>query len=190
MLNFLNASLAATILFGSAEAADKFVIDPTHSVVQFSVDRFGFNNVMGQVPIVDGVVTLDDDAPEKSAVHVNMNLSGLASGDATRDEHVKGPFWFNAEKFAAASFRSSAVRLTGPNAAEVDGVLSLHGAEAPVTLTVTLNKRGADPATKKEAAGFSATARLKRSDFGMTTALGMVGDEVEITIEALAHRSE
>ncbi|HBK91429.1 MAG TPA: polyisoprenoid-binding protein, partial [Parvularcula sp.] len=68
--------------------------------------------------------------------------------------------------------------------------LSLHGAKAPVTLTVKLNKRGLDPATRKEAAGFSATARLKRSDFGMTTALGMVGDDVTITIEALAHRSE
>jgi polyisoprenoid-binding protein YceI len=190
MRNFLMAFSIAAVFAGSAGAAENYAIDPTHSVVQFSVDRFGFNNVLGQVPIVDGVVALDDGAPEKSAVNVKLNLAGLTSGDATRDDHVKGPFWFNVEKLATASFASTAVRPTGVNTAEVDGVLSLHGAVAPVTLIVTLNKRGADPATKKQAAGFSATARLKRSDFGMTTALGMVGDEVTITIEALAHRAD
>ena len=127
MLNFSKAALAATILFGSAEAADKFAIDPTHSALQFSVDRFGFNKVMGQVPIIDGVVTLDDSAPEKSAVNVKLNLAGLTSGDATRDEHVKGPRWFDVEKFATASFASTAVRRTGETTAEVDGVLALHG---------------------------------------------------------------
>ncbi len=190
MRTFMTAFSVAAIFSASASAAEDFTIDPTHSVVQFSVDRFGFNKVLGQVPIIDGVVALDDEAPEKSAVQVKVNLAGLTSGDATRDDHVKGPLWFNVDKFALASFASTAVRPTGADAAEVDGLLSLHGAKAPVTLTVKLNKRGLDPATRKEAAGFSATARLKRSDFGMTTALGMVGDDVTITIEALAHRSE
>lgn len=187
---FMTAFCIAAMIAAPASAGENYTIDPTHTVVQFSVDRFGFNKVMGQAPIIDGVISLDDGAPEKSAVNVKLNLAGLTSGDATRDDHVKGPLWFNVEKFATASFVSTVVRPIGANAAEVDGVLSLHGAEAPVMLTVTLNKRGADPATKKQAAGFSATARLKRSDFGMTTALGMVGDEVTITIEALAHRSE
>lgn len=190
MRKFLTMFGVAAAFAASAAAADNYAIDPTHTVVQFSVDRFGFNDVLGQAPVVEGVVALDDGAPEKSAVNVKLNLAGLTSGDATRDDHVKGPFWFNVEKFATASFASTAVRPTGANTAEVDGVLSLHGVDAPVTLAVTLNKRGADPATKKQAAGFSATARLKRSDFGMTTALGMVGDEVEITIEALAHKAE
>ncbi|HBS33474.1 MAG TPA: polyisoprenoid-binding protein, partial [Parvularcula sp.] len=90
MRTFMTAFSVAAIFSASASAAEDFTIDPTHSVVQFSVDRFGFNKVLGQVPIIDGVVALDDEAPEKSAVQVKVNLAGLTSGDATRDDHVKG----------------------------------------------------------------------------------------------------
>lgn len=190
MRNILTSLVIAIAFAAPALAAENYAIDPSHSVVQFSVDRFGFNKVLGQVPVIEGVVALDEKAPAKSAVNVKLDLAGLWSGDATRDEHVKGPRWFDVENFATASFASTAVRRTGDNAAEVDGVLSLHGVDAPVTLKVTLNKRGDDPASKKEAAGFSATALLKRSDFGMTTALGLVGDEVTIIIEALAHKTD
>jgi len=33
--------------------------------------------------------------------------------------------------------------------------------------------------------GFSATASLKRSDFGMKTAAGLIGDDIGIRIEVL-----
>ena len=178
---------AAACALSNAFADDKFVFDPTHTFVQFSVDRFGYNAVLAQVPGVTGTVTLDADHPEKSSVEASLDLSTLVSFDATRDEHLKGPFWFNVEKFATISFASREVKLTGENEADVVGLLTLHGVEKPVTLHVKLNKRGPDPATKKDAAGFSAVATLKRSDFGMTTAQGMVSDDVRIVIEALAH---
>lgn len=181
---------AAACAHSSAFAADAFVFDPTHTFVQFSVDRFGYNAVLAHVPGVAGTVTLDADHPERSSVEASLDLSTLVSFDATRDEHLKGPFWFNVERFATISFVSEGVRLTGENEAEVVGLLTLHGGKKPVTLHVRLNKRGPDPATKKDAVGFSAVATLKRSDFGMTTAQGMVGDDVRIVIEALAHIAE
>lgn len=193
--SFPAVAAALTVLAASgagigAHAADRFVLDPTHTFVQFSVDRFGYNAVLGLTPGVRGEVTLDPDRPEKSSVAAALDLNTLVSFDATRDEHLKGPFWFNVAKFPSISFISTGVTLTSENAADVLGMLNLHGVEAPVTLHVKLNKRGPDPATKKDAVGFSATATLKRSDFGMTTALGMVGDDVEIRIEAMAHIAE
>lgn len=187
----LAASVGASVCaIGSAFAADAFVLDASHTFVQFSVNRFGYNAVIGHVPGVKGTVVLDRENPGKSSVEATIDLSSLVSFDATRDEHLKGPFWFNVEKFATIAFVSKELKLRGENEADVIGALTLHGVEKPVTLHVALNKRGPDPATKKEAVGFSVVATLKRSDFGMTTAQGMVGDEVAIRIEALAHLAQ
>lgn len=173
-----------------AMAGDDYVIDPSHSVVQFSVNRFGFAAVLGQVRDFEGTVSLEEGAPDKSAVSVVLKTGSIESGDATRDEHLKGAHWFDAATYPTIEFRSTGVAAVNGNVADVAGVLKLHGVEAPVTLHVTLNKLGEDPATRKKAAGFSATARVKRSDFGMTTAAALVGDDVDIRIEALAHLRE
>ena len=53
----------------------------------------------------------------------------------------------------------------------------------PVTLNVTFNKAGLRPTDKKQAAGFSATGKFKRSDFGMKTYIPYIGDEVSLIIE-------
>ena len=184
--------LAGAALFSSpaAFAADDYVIDASHSVVQFSVNRFGFAAILGRMQDVEGTVTLDESAPDKSAVSVVMKVDSIESGDATRNEHLKGEYWFNAAEYPTISFKSTGVANVVGEEAEVTGVLALHGVEAPVTLKVRLNKIGEDPATKKKAAGFSATGRLKRSDFGMTTAAALIGDDVDIRIEALAHLAE
>ena len=171
-----------------AYAADQYEIDAAHTHVQFSVRRFGFNDVIGFFPDVSGVVTLDHEAPEKSRVEAEIGVASLVSGDATRNEHVLGEFWLNAGAFPVMRFRSTSVKIESENQATVTGDLTLLGETLPVELDVTLNKLGADPATKREAAGFSATGLLKRSDFGSQTALGLVGDEVSIRIETLAHK--
>lgn len=175
---------------GVAMASDDYVIDPSHSVVQFSVNRFGFASILGQVRDFEGTVSLDEGAPDKSAVSVVLKTVSIESGDPTRDEHLKGARWFDVASYPTIEFRSTGVAAVNGNVADVAGVLKLHGVEAPVTLHVTLNKLGEDPATRKKAAGFSATARVKRSDFGMTTAAALVGDDVDIRIEALAHLKE
>lgn len=187
---FVAALAAAGLAGGQALAADAYELDPAHTQVVFSVERFGFNDVVAFFPGVRGVVTLDGDDPQSSAVEAEVAVASLESGDATRNEHLKGASWLNAGEFQTISFRSTGVELTGENAARVTGDLTVLGRARPVTLDVTLNKLGTDPATKREAAGFSATAMLNRSDFGLTTASALVGDEVTVRIEALAHRRE
>lgn len=70
----------------------------------------------------------------------------------------------------------------------VTGDLTLHGVTKPVTLDVTVNKLAENPLAKKEEAGFSATATLKRSDFGMKTFLPAIGDEVKLILEVEAYK--
>ncbi len=184
---FLAAACAPA---GQALAEDRYEIDAQHTHVQFSVLRFGFNDIIGTFPGVAGVITLDQGAPENSSVEATISVPSVVSGDETRDGHIQGAAWLNTEEFATMSFTSTAVALHGDNAATVTGDLTLLGVTRPVTLDVTLNKIGPDPATKKEAVGISATASINRLDWGMETAAKFVGTDVAIRIEALAHKVE
>lgn len=191
MKHALCAAIAAFgVAAGPALAADRYELDPAHTHVQFSVERFGFNDIIGYFPGVAGVVTLDRDAPENSAVEAEISVASLESGDETRNAHVTGGSWLDAAEFATIAFKSTGVETTAENAARVTGDLTVLGETRAVTLDVTLNKLGTDPATKRMAAGFSATTVLKRSEFGLTTAGALVGDDVAVRIEVLAHKSE
>ena len=170
--------------------AEVYQIDASHTHVQFSVDRFGFNDVIATFLEVDGTITLDQDSPENSSVSVDISAASVMSGDASRDEAIVTPFWLNVENFPTMHYQSTSIEMISDTQADITGDLTLLGVIKPVILHATLNKIGEDRAARSMAAGFSATAVLNRSDFEMNTALGMVGDEVTIRIETLAHLIE
>ena len=72
----------------------------------------------------------------------------------------------------------------GEHSCLAHGTLSLRGVTHKLELDVTFNRAGLDPYDLRYTAGFSATATLKRSDFGMTKYLPNIGDAVQIRIEA------
>lgn len=182
----LTGAVAGALLASPAFAADTYVIDPGHTHVMFKFERFGLSYVIGGFTDAEGTVALDQDSPEKSSVNATVQIASVDSGNPERDKHAVGEHWLNAGDFPVMTFTSNKVERTGDMTAKVTGDLTLHGVTKPLTLDVTLHKIGPDPATKRQAAGFSATGAVKRSDFGMTTALGLISDEVAITIEALA----
>lgn len=162
-----------------------YVIDPAHTQVAFSIDRFGFNSVLARFDEVAGEIVLDEANPASSSVHAVIQVASLSSGNATRDEHLRADRWLNAAAHPTISFRSTSVRLTGERVAEVTGDLTLLGQTHPVTLSVTLNRLGEAPSNRRASAGFSATGSLSRSAFGSATAANLIGDVVSIRIEAL-----
>jgi polyisoprenoid-binding protein YceI len=186
----LLGSAAALLLATPVVAADAYAIDAGHTHVMFKFERFGLSYVIGGFTGVEGTINLDKAAPENSSVNAAIEIASFSSGNPERDKHAIGPQWLNAEAFSTMTFASTNVELTGEETAKVTGDLTLHGVTRPVTLDVALHKIGADPSTKREAAGFSAKGSLNRQDFGIATATGFIGDEVEITIEALGIAEE
>lgn len=181
--------LFALALFavGAARAEPvTYVLDPAHTQVSFTIDRFGFNNVLGRFEDVAGEVVLDEANPANSSVRATIQVGSVDSSNDTRDEHLRGERWLNAAQFPTMEFRSTAVRIIGDNHAEVTGDLTLLGQTHPVTLDVRLNRLGPLPNNQRQAAGFTATGSLARSGWGSTTAAQVIGDNVSIRIEALA----
>lgn len=185
----MRALIFAAALFAAGAARAEpvtYALDPAHTQVAFSIDRFGFNRVLGQFDTVEGQLILDEANPANSSVRATVQIASVSSGNATRDEHLRGARWLNVEQFATMSFESTSVRLISDTRAEVTGNLTLLGQTHPLVLDVTLNRIADAPNNNRRTAGFSATGALDRTQWGLATAPNLIGNTVTISIEALA----
>lgn len=114
----------------------------------------------------------------------------MFSSSGKLDEELRGAEWFDAARFPDVRFQSASVTPTGPDTARIAGNLTLHGVTRPVVLTARFVGAGRNPVDGSYDAGFSATATIKRSEFGVTKYIPLVGDEVALTISgAFARKS-
>jgi len=180
------AGLLATA--GTAAAAPvTYKLDPTHTMVLFSWNHFGFSNPSANLGQVDGTLVYDEAAPTKSTVEATLPLTGLDTFVPKLDEHMKSADFLDAAKYPNVTFKSTKVTEAGKGKLKVTGDLTVHGVTKPVTLDVTLNKVGPHPMMKVQTVGFDATAKIKRSDFGVGAYVPNVGDEITIRITTEAH---
>ncbi|HRD46202.1 MAG TPA: YceI family protein [Caulobacter sp.] len=182
---FLAAALALAATPALAEPV-AYAIDPSHTQTTFQVDRFGFTTIFGAFTVSEGVIWIDEANPANSRVEASVRTASLMAGDPTREDHLKGARWLNAEANPVISFKSTKVTPTGKDTADVAGDFTLNGVTKPVVFKVKLNKIGAAPGSGKPSAGFTITGEVDRTDFGITVASGMIGNKVGIRIEALA----
>lgn len=188
LLRLLAVSAALTFTAPTAFAADKYVLDPTHTTIVWSANHFGYSNPLGLLPMVEGTLMLDEANPEKSSVDVTVDTGKITTGNQKFDDHLKNKDFFNIAEFPKATFTSFKVEKTGDKTAKVTGNLTLLGKTKPVVLDVTFNSKGEHFMTKKPTVGFSATTTIKRSEFGMNYGIPNVSDDVKLIIEAEANQ--
>jgi polyisoprenoid-binding protein YceI len=140
------------------------------------------SNVRGEFSGVHGTVTPDDADPSKGAVEATIDATTVNTRVEGRDKDLKGPSFFEVDKYPTITFKSTAVRPAGENKFAVDGELTIHGVTKPVTLAVEATPSVKD-AKGNERRGAEATTKLSRKDFGVNGTPTMVGDEVQITID-------
>lgn len=169
-----------------AFAADQYDIDPTHTVVSFGWNHFGFSNPTARLEKVSGTLMLDQADLTKSTISVTMPFDGLHTGVAKLDEHLKTADFFDAAKYPDITFKSTKVEKVSANALKVTGDLTVHGVTKPVTLNVKVNKIGIfeipQMKVKIPAAGFDAETTIKRSEFGVGGYVPAVSDEIPVRI--------
>lgn len=110
--------------------------------------------------------------------------------DEKWDDHLKSADFFDVAEYPVMTFKSTQVKVSDDDAADIIGDLTLLGVTKPVTLHVRFNKAGVHPFSGKYVAGFSAHASVKRSDFGMDYGLPGVSDDVEIRLEVEGIRDD
>jgi polyisoprenoid-binding protein YceI len=179
--------LAAGLLSRPA-AATTYKVDPTHTSVTFLV-RHLFTNVEGRFRTFDGEIVFDPAAPEKTAVKGSIDVASIDTNVAKRDEHLRGPDFFDVAKFPKITFASTGVSDvdTAKNTGKLQGNLTIHGVTKPVVLDAQFLGAATDPWGNKKA-GFSGTTTIDRKEFGLgwnkalETGGFLVGDEVTIRI--------
>jgi polyisoprenoid-binding protein YceI len=165
-------------------------IDPAHSAAEFKVKHMMISHVKGSIRGLKGVLTFNEADPTRSKVTASADLNTLNTGEPQRDGHLKSADFFEAEKYPALTFESTAIKRTGDGEYEVKGNLTIHGVTKPVAFAVEgLGAPNKDPWGNLRI-GASATAKVNRKDFGLTwnssleTGGVLVGDEVTLTIDA------
>jgi polyisoprenoid-binding protein YceI len=164
-------------------------VDPVHSTAEFRVKHMMISNVRGQFTGVTGKLSLDPTDITNSQVDASIDVATLDTRDPQRDTHLKGPDFFDVEKFPTMAFRSSRVVRKGDGNIAVSGPLTIHGATKEVEFEV----EGPTPAIKdpwgNTRIGLSAKTKIDRREFGLTfnaaleTGGVLVGEEVHITLE-------
>jgi polyisoprenoid-binding protein YceI len=175
------AALALALSAPVAQAAD-YTIDPEHSFPTFEIDHLGYSMYRGRFDKATGTFSYDAAAKSGSA-DVTIDVASVDTGVAKLDDHLKTKDFFDAAEYPTIAFKSTKFRFEGEKVTAVDGDLTLHGQTKPVTLTVTRVACKPHPVTKEPRCGADAEAKIKRSDFGMTNFLPLVGDEVTLRLQ-------
>jgi polyisoprenoid-binding protein YceI len=142
-------------------------IDPSHASFEF-VARHLMSKVRGSFTGVQGVATVAE-APEASALEVEIDASTIDTRDQNRDGHLRSNDFFGTEDHPTITFRSTAVRpAEGETHWKVDGELTIRGVTRPVTVEVEFLGGGTDP-WGNQRIGFSGVVpEVNREDWGLT----------------------
>jgi polyisoprenoid-binding protein YceI len=162
--------------------AGTYKVEPYHTQAGFSVSHFGFTNFSGVFSGASGSLVLDPAKPTAARLEVVIPIQSVQTTVAQLDGMLKGDQWFDAAKFPTATFTSTKVVLSGKDSAVIAGNLTLHGVTKAITLRAHFVGAGVNPLDKSFTTGFEATGTIKRSDFGVSTYLPLVGDDVRLTI--------
>ncbi len=174
----------------SRVTAGSYVTDPAHTLVEWSVSHFGFNPYFGLFGDIEGTLQLDPANLSAAQVDVSIPIASVAvPSEGLRDhllrpaENGGDPDFFGANP-GMARFVSTSVTPLGANRAIINGTLTMNGQTHPVALVAQFNGAGANPMSEAETVGFTAETTIQRSKWGVSYAIPMVADEVDLKISA------
>lgn len=168
----------------SKAPAGTYALEKNHGSIVFKVMHMGYAPYVMRFNDFDAEITLDPTKPENSSVTATIIPASLDSHNQQLTQHVSGAEFLDTEKFPNITFKSTAIEKTGPNKGKITGNLTIHGVTKPVVLDTTFHAGGIHPMMKKYDIGFTATTTIKRSDFGVSGFLPLVGDEIPVEINA------
>jgi polyisoprenoid-binding protein YceI len=166
--------------------AGTYKSDKSHSLVGWRVNHFGFNDYFGLFGDVDATLTIDPANLAGAKVEASIPINPLVASQGLHDHLLKPadagkkPDFFGPDQ-APAKFVSTSVVPNG-NKATITGDLTLNGVTKPVTIQAEFTGAGNSMMGNKLTVGFEGTTTIKRSDWGLSTFVPMVSDEVELTI--------
>ena len=165
--------------------ATKWVLDPTHSEMQFKIKHLVISTVTGSFKTFQGSMqSADDDSFENANVEFSLDVDSIDTNQEQRDGHLKSEEFFNAAAFPRIKFESTSFVRDG-DGFRINGHLTMKDVTKPVTLAAEYGGSAVDFYGNHKA-GFEVTGKINRKEFGLTwgavTEAGAIvlGDDVKL----------
>lgn len=145
----------------------KWVIDPAHSVIGFTVKHLLFSNVRGHFKEFETLIYTRGDDFRSAEIDVRINVASVDTGVEQRNEHLRSADFFDTEQFKEISFTAS--RLVADNREglfALYGELNMKGIKKQIKLDVEFGTIIRDP-WGTEKALFNISGKINRKDWGL-----------------------
>lgn len=171
-----------------AFAAERLEIGAKFGAIDFAIGNSKLFRTTGSFTDWHGTVDVDDADIAASSVDVVVETDSIQMLDPQQTSMLKDADFFDVEHFPEMTFRSTRIERTAADSLKVEGDLTLRGITRPMTMAVTVTDREPQAPPGTRYARFQGVGTLKRSEFGMTKYVDVIGDTVEISIATEARR--
>ena len=177
----------------------KWTFEPGHTAAEFRARHMMVTYVRGHFKDVHGSLEFNPESPRNSSVEVKIDARNIWTGVKERDDHLRSADFLDVEHHPEITFKGNQVETKGEHDFAVTGDLTIRGVTRPACLNVSYLGHWETPWWEdgvnkgpKTRAGFVATTKINRQDFGVSWQDTMdrgsivVGNEIDITIDAEA----
>ncbi len=181
------ALAAALVCCAGPAAAATYKLDPTHSFVHAEIDHFGTATIRVRIGPIEGDIEFDRDA-KKGSVGLRIPTARVSSGVPALDKRIAERDLLASDEHPEAFFVAERFVFDGDRLAEVRGEFTLRGIGTGLVLRALRFNCYTSPLLKREVCGGDFEGEVKRSTFGATLGLPLVGDRVRLAIQVEAVR--
>jgi polyisoprenoid-binding protein YceI len=159
--SLISAIALAGFTFATLPAsAATYEIDPAHTFVVFEATHLGIGKAYGMFRKTTGSYD-----PDAGKLDVTIDANSVYSANKKRDDHLRGPDFFNAKQFPTITFKSTEVKTAGDQI-KIMGNLTMKGTTKPVELVMKKVGEGKDPWGNFRT-GYEGSLTVNRMDFGI-----------------------
>ncbi len=181
----LTFSLVTALALATIAAAQTgtWQIDPNHTAAQFSVRHLGVSTVRGAFTKVTGSVKYDPADPTKTSLDATIDANSVDTRVEMRDNDLRSPRFFDVQKYPTITFHSKQAKAAGSESCRSQETLRFTARPRKSSRCGWPDGCHQRSDGQGQRMGASATTKINRQDFGVTTMPGMIGDDITITID-------
>ncbi|MGO4394643.1 YceI family protein [Variovorax sp. M-6] len=163
-----------------------YVVDPTHTFVNYEMGHYGTTTNRGRFSTKDGQVKIDP-AGTTGKIDITMDISSINTGVDLLNRHLLSKDFFNVAEFPTARFVADQIDFSGDKVTQVNGTLTLMGKSRPVVLKANRFNCYLSPLINRQICGGDFETTVERSQWGISWGLAFgFEDKVRLLVQVEA----
>jgi polyisoprenoid-binding protein YceI len=148
-------------------ATTTWILDPTHSEVEFKVKHMMISTVSGKFTQFEAAVQTEEEDFTTAKVGFTIDVNSITTGNEQRDGHLKAADFFETDKFPQIRFTATKYEnVDNDGSYEVYGDLTIRDVTKQVKLDAEFGGVIKDPWGNTRA-GITVSGKINRKEFGL-----------------------